>query len=235
MGEAKRANKPAGGIWGKTAASQQRRQEILRAAKSVFFADGYQLASMDRLAAVAGTTKRTLYDHYGSKEALFAATIEFSCELFVNKLPQSEDLSADTVEAVSFFVETMASLVNAPEAVRFQRTVIAEAERHPAFAQILNDAAFVAADRLLQQYLDLQVSRGVLKPHDTAVWAQALVGLATNLDHMQMLLGAPDNQARHGATARKQIIAMYGQAYSLSVKPPSLRGTGAKSRSQSTR
>ena len=57
------------GVRGKTAASQQRRQDIVGAAKTVFFEQGYQLASMDRIAAAAHTTKRTLYDHFGDKDA----------------------------------------------------------------------------------------------------------------------------------------------------------------------
>src|SRR4051794_30058354 len=81
MSREKRAEKPAGGLWGKTPASRQRRQEILIAAKDVFLEDGYQVASMERLAEVAGTTKRTLYDHFGSKEGLFTASIEYGCEL----------------------------------------------------------------------------------------------------------------------------------------------------------
>jgi hypothetical protein len=61
-----------GPLWGRTPASQQRRRDILVAGKKVFFECGYPLASVDRIAEVAGTTKRTVYDHFGSKEALFA-------------------------------------------------------------------------------------------------------------------------------------------------------------------
>ncbi len=117
----------------------------------------------------------------------------------MGKLSKAEDLPASTVEVVSSFVETMASLTTAPLAVRFQRTVIAEIERHPAFAQVLNDTAFVASEYLLQHYLDLQVSRGALKPHGTAAWARVLVSLATNLDHIQTLLDVAASQAARGA------------------------------------
>jgi AcrR family transcriptional regulator len=67
-----------GPLWGRTPASQQRRRDILLAGKKIFFENGYQLASVDRIAEVAGTTKRTVYDHFGSKEALFAEVIAFA-------------------------------------------------------------------------------------------------------------------------------------------------------------
>ncbi|HWL86625.1 MAG TPA: TetR/AcrR family transcriptional regulator [Polyangiaceae bacterium] len=204
---------PIGGLWGKTPASRQRRQEIVRATKAVFLEDGYRLASMERLAAVAGTTKRTLYDHFGSKEGLFTACIEHGCELFVGKLPRAEDLPADITKAVSSFIEQMASLISGPDGVRFQRVVIAEAERHPEFGQLLNEAAFVAAEHVLRKYLERQVTRGKLKPHDIAAWAQTLVGLATNLAHTQALLGMPAGHDTHGARARRQIVAMYVRAH----------------------
>jgi TetR/AcrR family transcriptional repressor of mexJK operon len=205
--------RPAGGIWGKTPASQRRRQEILRAAKVVFFEDGYQLASMDRLAAAAGTTKRTLYDHYGNKEALFSATIEFAAEMFVGKLPRVEDLPTDTTEALLSFTEKLASILMDLDAIRFQRAVIAEGEREPAFGRILNGAAFVAAEQVLQHYLAQQVRGGALRPHDVAAWAHAFAGLAVGFDHVQALLGAPEAPADGGDAPRRQIIAMYVRAF----------------------
>jgi TetR/AcrR family transcriptional repressor of mexJK operon len=209
----KQPKKPTVGLWGKTPASQQRRQEIIAVAKTVFFEDGYQLASMQRLASAAGTTKRTLYDHFGSKKALFAATIEYGCQLFVGKLPRAEELPADTAKAISTYVESMASLISAPDVIRFQRMVIAEAERHPAFGQIVNDAAFVAAEHVLRDYLKRQVERGKLKPHDITTWARTLVGLATNLEHTQALLAVQAGRSTHAGRARNQIVAMYVQAH----------------------
>ena len=46
---------------------------MLEAAIAEFQACGYQSASMDAIAAAAGVSKRTLYNHFSSKEALFRA------------------------------------------------------------------------------------------------------------------------------------------------------------------
>jgi TetR/AcrR family transcriptional repressor of mexJK operon len=203
------------GVRGKTAASQQRRQDIVGAAKTVFFEQGYQLASMDRIAAAAHTTKRTLYDHFGDKDALFAASVEQGCRGFVEQLPRSEDLSPDTTVALRSFIRRMASLLNAPEAIRFVRMVIAEAERHPEFGRILNQAAFIAAEKVLQDYLERQIERGKLRPHDVSAWTPALIGLVTNLEHTQALLGLTHAQRKgHSDEAQAEIIAIYVRTFS---------------------
>src|SRR5665648_745644 len=37
---------------------------------------GYELASMDKIAETAGVSKRTVYNHFGSKENLFQAIVD---------------------------------------------------------------------------------------------------------------------------------------------------------------
>jgi len=92
---------------------------------------------------------------------------------------------------------------------------IAEADRHPEFAKILHENAFAGAERALEAYLVRQIEGGKLKPHDTAAWAHALVGLATNLELVQALLGVPSGRDSHGDRARKQLVVMYVRAHAL--------------------
>lgn len=51
------------------------RQGILEAAYVLFRRKGYTRVSMDEIAAAAGVTKRTLYYHFESKDALLAAML----------------------------------------------------------------------------------------------------------------------------------------------------------------
>ena len=60
--------------------SEQKQAAILESARSVFFEDGYDVASMDRIAAVAGVSKRTVYGHFGSKNDLFMNVMFDMCE-----------------------------------------------------------------------------------------------------------------------------------------------------------
>ncbi len=53
-----------------------KRQTILDGAIKVFISSGYDVASMDKIAEVAGVSKRTVYNHFQSKEMLFQAVVE---------------------------------------------------------------------------------------------------------------------------------------------------------------
>lgn len=56
--------------------TDRKREAILRAAVEEFRSAGYEATSMDRIAAVAGVSKRTVYNHFPSKEELFALILE---------------------------------------------------------------------------------------------------------------------------------------------------------------
>lgn len=53
-----------------------KRETILQASTAAFRDEGYESTSMDRIAELAGASKRTVYNHFGSKEALFRAVVE---------------------------------------------------------------------------------------------------------------------------------------------------------------
>ena len=52
------------------------RQKVLSAATNLFWEKGYQGTSMNELVEVTGVHRRSLYDDFGDKEALFLACID---------------------------------------------------------------------------------------------------------------------------------------------------------------
>src|SRR6476620_2706926 len=56
--------------------TDRKRAAILDAAMAEFRQAGYAATSMDKVAASAGVSKRTVYNHFPSKEALFAQILE---------------------------------------------------------------------------------------------------------------------------------------------------------------
>lgn len=59
-----------------TRRSSAKRAAILDAAESLFTSNGYERTSVDAIAGRAGVSKRTIYDHFGDKEAVFGAALE---------------------------------------------------------------------------------------------------------------------------------------------------------------
>ncbi|TWC20606.1 MULTISPECIES: TetR/AcrR family transcriptional regulator [unclassified Pseudomonas] len=52
--------------------TERKREAILQAAIAEFRSNGFEVTSMDKIAATAGVSKRTVYNHFPSKEELFA-------------------------------------------------------------------------------------------------------------------------------------------------------------------
>jgi AcrR family transcriptional regulator len=72
----------------------QREQGILDAAAAEFDRHGFQRASMERIARVAGITKALVYQYFGSKEGLYTACVERGrAEMFANMARAAEGLA----------------------------------------------------------------------------------------------------------------------------------------------
>jgi AcrR family transcriptional regulator len=86
---------------------------ILKVAGQVFADDGYERASMDRIAGLAGVSKPMLYAYFGSKEGLYVAYIERTGGELVQRLlgadrpeaPHAERLRAIVAEFLGFVEE----------------------------------------------------------------------------------------------------------------------------------
>jgi len=60
---------------GRRRQAETKRAAILDAAEELFVASGYELTSVDAIAARATVSKRTVYDHFGDKESLFYSVL----------------------------------------------------------------------------------------------------------------------------------------------------------------
>lgn len=97
--------------------SQARRRELLEAALQEFGSRGYYLTQMEHVASTAGVSKALLYQHFGSKEELFAAVTEQVVEGFMSRLPDVLGKAGDALGAWRGVVRLLCDLVSErPEA-----------------------------------------------------------------------------------------------------------------------
>lgn len=81
---------------GRRGRSPEKRRAMLEAARELFVNEGYELASVDAIAARAGVSKRTVYDHFGDKETVFAAVMEAVGEKLTATVQTALDREAST-------------------------------------------------------------------------------------------------------------------------------------------
>jgi len=63
----------------KASLMKRKRAAIVDAARSAFLENGYASTSMDRIAAAAGVSIKTVYRHFDNKDDLFSAVMEAAC------------------------------------------------------------------------------------------------------------------------------------------------------------
>ncbi len=118
-----------------TRQSPLKRAAILAAALEEFEARGYRETSMDRVAAGAGVSKRTVYNHFRSKEQLFEAIaaelIERVQEVSQRPYDPAQPLAAQ-LEAIGAQVLDM---LGSPSFLTLARVTLAELIRSPELAR----------------------------------------------------------------------------------------------------
>ena len=107
---------------------QAKRLAILEAAKTLFMRNGYEGSSMDAIAAEAGVSKLTVYNHFTDKETLFSAAVKSKCE---EQLPE---LFFDLPDGASWLYD--AQLLNVLEGVGATQFGSYSAAASPAAASV---------------------------------------------------------------------------------------------------
>jgi TetR/AcrR family transcriptional regulator of autoinduction and epiphytic fitness len=112
-----------------------KRKSILAAAIRAFRDEGYDNASMDRIAESAGASKRTVYNHFPSKDELFQAVIDqFGQEMHSLKLIPF-DAARSLEEQLSEFVDAELAVVNDPTWMGFIKVLLTVFIRDPELAR----------------------------------------------------------------------------------------------------
>jgi AcrR family transcriptional regulator len=114
---------------------EQTRERILDAAYGLFWRQGFLRVSIDEIAARAGITKRTLYQHFRSKDDLIAAALARSSQLAIARL-QEFRRPARRDELIDSFFAQLAAWASTPRwsGGGFTRVVVELADQrgHPA-------------------------------------------------------------------------------------------------------
>lgn len=134
--------------------TSRKRQMILEGAIKVFTEKGFDTSSMDKIAEVSGVSKRTIYNHFPSKESLFQAIVaDFLKQRDeIKPIQYSKDLSLQ--EQLREFAQAELYLINDPVRrglsklltsvflmnIDFGKDTRSQFEPHRAFIQWLNSA-----------------------------------------------------------------------------------------------
>jgi AcrR family transcriptional regulator len=198
-----------------TDAASAKRRQILDGARRVFAEQGYERGSVDQIAARAGVSKATVYNHFHDKQALFVAAVVGSCEEFNEglafRLTGTGDAPEDVLRTIG---ETFMARALSPSVVSLYRQAIAEAERIPEIGRAVFERGNLALQEVVAGHLRRWSDQGTLRMDDPRSAAVAFIALCQGDLVIRRRLGVlpdPVDDAIRESVARA--VAIFVRAY----------------------
>ncbi|MGN6608012.1 MAG: TetR family transcriptional regulator [Jatrophihabitans sp.] len=151
---------------------RERREQLLRVARSLFAERGYDATSIEEIAARAGVSKPVVYEHFGGKEGIYAVLVDRELSALLDRLTRAlergrprELLEQAALVLLTYFEEET-------DGFRILSRDSPPGTAGTTFSSLLNDAAHQVEHILAREF----ATRGV----DTALapmYAQMLVGM----------------------------------------------------------
>ena len=204
---------------GATAAAAIRRgrkfDQVLQGAREVFMQDGFERASVDDIARVAGVSKATLYAYFPDKKILFFEVVRTECERQAELALDRIDETAPPRQVLTMVAWQIVPFLLSDFARRIFRICLAEADRFPELGRAFYDSGPELGRARLTEYMREAVARGELRISDfdlaaeqytelckAHVWARSAFGVQTEFSRAELtrvIDGAVDTfLARYG-------------------------------------
>ena len=155
--------------------TDRKRQAIVDAAVAEFRSNGFDATSMDKIAATAGVSKRTVYNHFPSKDDLFAHILQqlwdSTAALQACRYNPAQPLRAQLLNLMS----TKMALLRDGYFLDLARVAIAEGIHHPERAQEMV-ARLADKEEGVAAWLRAAVADGKLKALDPVFASHLLQG-----------------------------------------------------------
>jgi TetR/AcrR family transcriptional repressor of mexJK operon len=160
--------------------SNRKHGAILEAATQAFLSKGYLGTNMDEIAAEAGVSKRTVYQHFADKERLFTEIVlgtpdrvEEIGRILTSTVTGSNDARGELEELARRFLATFME----PELIQLRRLVISSAGRFPELGRIWYEQGFKRGLEALAGCLGRLQDQGLLQLDDPFLAADHFAGL----------------------------------------------------------
>ena len=195
--------------------SSQKALEILRAARKVFIAKGFEAASMDAVARTARVSKATVYAHFRSKSDLFASIVAQVAGRLTGEIHSVMEARLPLRQALMRIGTEFLEVLVDPERVRIFRMMVAETDRFPELGRVFYRAGPLVMQDCLAAFLAEAAAEGKLVIEDSGLAARQLLSLIKSDLHLRCLFdsGTRPSSAeceRHVAAAVETFLKAYG-------------------------
>lgn len=160
---------------------------ILEAACKLFVEQGFEVTSMDAIAAEAGVSKRTVYSHFQSKEMLFVEIMGTMCERFGVGAQETVDPADPPEKFLCSAGRFVLSKIMDPRTQSAMRTIAAESPAFPEMGLRFWDMGPGNMRNKISDYLAAQDAAGVLRVPDPRLAASMFQSMVCGPQFLPML------------------------------------------------
>jgi TetR/AcrR family transcriptional regulator of autoinduction and epiphytic fitness len=191
--------------------TSRKRHEILDAAIREFQAVGYDNTSMDRIAESAGASKRTVYNHFASKELLFQAAFDRLKDELQELKSIPYDPERGLAEQLGEFVEAKRAVASNPAWLGLMKVATTVFIANPDMARETMARLAEEEDRLVSWLRDATAD-GRMNVEDPARAAQVFWAMVSGGFYWPSLyLGPVDEEA--AAPLKEDMLTMFLARY----------------------
>lgn len=152
-------------------------ERILATARTLFFANGFEGVTTDRLAREASVSKATIYRSFPSMTALFTAVVEREVERFEDGAAADFSDRDGLRECLVGYGVRLLTFLNEPDAIAFSRIMGEQARQRPDTARRFVAAAYERTVDSLQAIIERAQDRKLLRSeHPPRAVAEAFAG-----------------------------------------------------------
>ncbi|WP_420405923.1 TetR/AcrR family transcriptional regulator [Nisaea sp.] len=179
----------------------EKERQIVDAACKLFTEQGYEVTSMDKVAAEANVSKRTVYSYFESKEHLFCTVMGGMCAGFGEPMPGDIDFSGGLRSVLIDSAMLIVGKVTDPDKQRLMRTVIGEVEQFPLIGQTFWKQGPGRMRDELANYFRLMQEEGLMKKSDPVLSASQFQGIVAGPFMIQTMFTGTCDWTREEALA----------------------------------
>jgi len=195
--------------------TDRKRQAIIQAAITEFRANGFDITSMDKIAATAGVSKRTVYNHFPSKEELFAEILNQLWARVTAEQPPAYRPDLPLREQLRPLLLAKLQTLGDENFLNLARVAIAATIHSPERAQSMV-ARMGEHEEGLTAWIRAAQADGRLKPVAPDFAAQQIHGLLKSFAFWpQISLGMPGLSAEMESTVAESALDMFLGCYQV--------------------
>lgn len=168
--------------------SQIKHAAIIDAAAHEFREGGFAATSMDRIADRAGVSKRTVYNHFANKDALFEAILEVLWDRARSAAEIDYDPEVPLEDQLGALAHRKLDVLADPNYLGLARALVAEAIRSPGFLQE-KWAQLAEEEAGLPLWIQAAADDGRLSVEDLAVAADQFMVLLKGFAFWPQVVG----------------------------------------------